>query len=135
MEDTVDYSYYVFNQNNSDGYFIIDDKIGIGSIVAIKAKDSKSAVAEFGRLGRAYEKKHGYGEFFKYCACCGKRWVSCEEDANFTVEDYNWSKYVAVHDITVGGIKKWQLKNITTRTINFLTSLITKTDSSSGRVY
>lgn len=87
--------FYEFTQNNSHGYFEVDDKVCYKLL--IEADDSYDAKTKAEELGCYWN-----GVLFGIdCPCCGDRWGSCEKiDSerlkSYTVWDYasksNWRK-------------------------------------------
>lgn len=66
--------FYVFDQNNSGGYFLTDDELGVSHEMWIEADSKKEANAAFEIIRNRYNVKHGSGSFDNYCECCGRRW-------------------------------------------------------------
>lgn len=63
--------FYLFNQNNSGGYTVVDDVAGIGDYVFIWATSADGA----------NKKAEEVGMFsLSYCQCCGERFYSAWED-------------------------------------------------------
>lgn len=58
--------FYVFNQNNSGGYFVIDENVA--ATVVIEAKNAKQAGE------RLEEIINADGKYTSFCGCCGRRW-------------------------------------------------------------
>lgn len=77
MKREIETKFYTFSQNNSGGYFVTDEKYGIGEYVIIEAI---SAVAAWNKLKDIGDNVSG---FDSYCSCCGERWSSYidEDDA------------------------------------------------------
>lgn len=69
MNDFVKLKWWVFDQNNSGGYFIKNDDVD--HYVAIQAVDANHA------RNRAYDIFEDYSE---YCECCGERWSFWVDD-------------------------------------------------------
>lgn len=87
----VSFKWWVFDQNNSGGYFIQNDDVT--HYVAIQAVDVKHAQA------RAEDIFCGYSE---YCDCCGERWsldYADEEDGTEVPEVYGtpYTEFVKSH--------------------------------------
>lgn len=66
--------YYTFLQNNSGGYFIEDENLGIGSLIIIESESANQANQKLEEIGS------NYSGFHEYCECCGERWCSVDED-------------------------------------------------------
>jgi hypothetical protein len=66
--------FFLFNQNNSGGYFIENERYGVGSDVIIEAQTASEANEKLNKIG---ENVVG---FFDFCDCCGDRWDYCDED-------------------------------------------------------
>ena len=43
--------FYTFDQNNSGGYFVTDDKHGVSEYVIIEADDSEAAISKLESIG------------------------------------------------------------------------------------
>ncbi len=72
-EVNVDLKWWVFDQNNSGGYFIQNEDVD--HYVAIQALDAKHA------MQRAEDIFEDYSES---CECCGSRWYSWVDDSDGT---------------------------------------------------
>lgn len=62
--------FFTLNQNNSGGYFIVDDKAGVARFLIIEAKDAAQALRVMD--GISYD----CPRFHEFCNCCGERWSS-----------------------------------------------------------
>lgn len=60
--------FYHFNQNNSGGYFVEDDKAGVCEDVIIEADTAEEAEERLEKIGETVD------GFHEYCPCCGERW-------------------------------------------------------------
>lgn len=71
MKRTLETKFFTFNQNNSGGYFIINDYVAKHLI--IEAINVREAINRMRDITQDYS---------TYCACCGERWSSWkyEED-------------------------------------------------------
>lgn len=81
--------FYEFSQNNSGGYFKVDDKVC--HRLFIEADDKDEAIYKAGKLGCYW---NGVSEGID-CECCGDRWhMYCDEytDKDFP-KDYNVTSY------------------------------------------
>lgn len=57
--------FFTFRQNNSGGYFIVNDNVAVNLIIeAVNAEDAVDKMSEI---------TENYSE---YCDCCGERWSS-----------------------------------------------------------
>ena len=75
--------YYLLNQNNSGGYFITDDNLGIGENIIIEARNYQDVLNKIQKFNSKYK------GFFEYCSCCGERWYYDEdyfEEAPFEID-------------------------------------------------
>ena len=65
--------FYTVHQNNSGGYFMLDEAAGIGHYIIIEANNIDECLSRL---------KHITREFTEYCECCGERWMDYfdEED-------------------------------------------------------
>ena len=100
--------FYTSSQNNSGGYFMLNEAAGIGHYVIIEANSPQQA------KNRLAEITEGFTE---YCECCGERWMDYfdEEDGmevpmvyNESAEDFIKSKsgrIVYIHRLD-GSIEK-----------------------------
>lgn len=71
-----DSKFYTFRQNNSGGFFVADDKTGVGTFIIIEAMDINQAVEHFSAIEGKQE--------HNWCHCCGERWspeLMDEDDA------------------------------------------------------
>lgn len=64
--------WYMFDQNNSGGYYIEDDRVA--SIVFVQAMNAREANDIFSELAEDAQ---------EYCDCCGERWSHVDEDDGF----------------------------------------------------
>lgn len=62
--------FYLFSQNNSGGYYIEDENLGISERIFIEAKSKEQALSIFNEIAE----KYGQSAFYEYCTCCGERW-------------------------------------------------------------
>ena len=60
--------FYTFEQNNVEGYFVIDDKTGVCENIIIQAENIHDAISKLFEIGEKTE------NFFSFCECCGDRW-------------------------------------------------------------
>ncbi len=77
--------FWTFEQNNSGGYFVVDDKNGVCECVVVEAQTPDEA---WNRLKEIGDKVDG---FWRSCNCCGERWSSWldEEDGKDVPMLYN----------------------------------------------
>lgn len=68
--------FYIFQQNNSGGRFKIDEKRGIGYLVAVEARNAKEANNKASDIGLYFD---GFVNGLD-CPCCGDRWSRVYED-------------------------------------------------------
>jgi hypothetical protein len=66
--------FYNFNQNNSGGYFVDDEKYGVGEYVIIEASNAEEAWDKLESIGS------NVSGFWNYCGCCGERWSNWLDD-------------------------------------------------------
>lgn len=95
---------YLFSQNNSGGYFVIDDKLC--PRVYIKAVSAEEANKKAEEIGIYFD---GVAKDID-CPCCGDRWYPVSE--NDVVEEYPdaewdfwWCDYAIVYDVDMKPIK------------------------------
>lgn len=84
--------FYVFDQNNSGGYFVTDENVA--SEIIIEATEEQQAVT---RLNEIINQKPEYTNF---CPCCGKRWYPEYSDVylRYWVSDEQYEKFEAERD-------------------------------------
>lgn len=114
MKRNVDTKFYTMDQNNSGGYFEIDQNDGICEIVVIESINTKDASNKAVDLTECYS---------DYCVCCGERWdVDFYDDDGTDVpmlygkeitDDYSGTMFrsrVAIHflDGTIKRLGKWE---------------------------
>ena len=68
--------FYHFNQNNSGGYFTIDENRGITHHVVIEADNASEANQDAKEIGIYFEGCYTGRD----CNCCGDRWHEVDED-------------------------------------------------------
>lgn len=64
-----------FRQNNSGGYFIVNEEKGIGHYIIVEGIDSEDIKRRFEEITE---------DFSEYCSCCGERWCSYIVDEDLT---------------------------------------------------
>lgn len=108
--------FYTYDQNNSGGYYVEDNKYGICEIVIIEANSVGEANDKLSEIG---DNVSGFNNF---CSCCGQRWYYLDEDDlgtenpeifGVSVEDYEGSffnKRAFVHYLD-GSFKEFIFKN------------------------
>ena len=74
IQESIPKRYYLVRQNNSGGYFITDDTLGIGENIIIGARNYQDI------LNKLQEFKDKYKGFFNYCSYYEERWYTSEED-------------------------------------------------------
>ncbi|CYV04216.1 hypothetical protein HO640_10350 [Streptococcus suis] len=84
--------FYVFDQNNSGGYFVIDENVT--SEIIIEATEEAKA------LGRLEEILSQKPEYMEYCSCCGERWYPEYSDVytRYWVSDEQYEEFEEVRD-------------------------------------
>ena len=94
--------FFKFNQNNSGGSFVIDDKRGLGVNVWIEAANAEDANDHAERVGIYF---NGCDDGTD-CPCCGDRWYpkwsnDAGEDRPHIDDkwDFNWDDTVYAHAI------------------------------------
>lgn len=88
---------YVFKQNNTAGFFIINDRIS--PRVYITAKNAKDANIKAESIGIYFDGVKDGSD----CICCGDRWTRVSEcDVVDTIPasdyDFSWCDYVMFYD-------------------------------------
>ncbi len=78
--------FFHFDQNNSGGYYVIDEKHGIGAEMIIQATSAKEAWSKLNEIGESNT------SFHQFCQCCGERWSSYLDDKDGTDEPTIWGK-------------------------------------------
>lgn len=66
--------FLTIEQNNSGGYYIEDDKYGIGCYIIIEADNIKEAKIRLEQIADNYDESQNEHSFYEYCECCGDRW-------------------------------------------------------------
>ncbi|HEM4739795.1 TPA: hypothetical protein U2D46_001947 [Streptococcus suis] len=84
--------FYVFDQNNSGGYFVIDENVT--SEIIIEATEEAKALE---RLEEILSQKP---EYMEYCSCCGERWYPEYSDVytRYWVSDEQYEEFEEVRD-------------------------------------
>ena len=72
--------FVTFEQNNSGGYYLEDDKFGIGCYIIIEADNIKEALMRLERISDNYDESQNEHSFYEYCECCGDRWDTWFKD-------------------------------------------------------
>lgn len=75
MERTINTKFFTFSQNNSGGYFIINDDVA--SYLIIEAQNAQEAIDKMEDITLNYS---------EYCPCCGERWSTWIDDDDGTEE-------------------------------------------------
>lgn len=87
--------WYHFDQNNSGGFFVMNDDVG--EHVFIQASDEESAMHKFSLLDNQGD---------NWCECCGQRWYGCDEQNEPSIYGkpltegfscYTFAGYVVLH--------------------------------------
>ena len=68
--------YFIYRQNNSGGYDVRHDKLGIGNFVIIEAKNAAQANERAETIGLYFNGVEAGSD----CECCGDRWDICSDD-------------------------------------------------------
>lgn len=76
--------FYNYDQNNSGGGFVYDDRAGIAQYVIIEAVTAREANLKAEEIGLYFD---GAGD----CSCCGDRWYSVD-DGDGTEAPFMWDK-------------------------------------------
>lgn len=66
--------FLTLEQNNIGGYYIEDDKFGIGCYIIIEADNIKEALRRLEQIADNYDESQNEHSFYEYCECCGDRW-------------------------------------------------------------
>ena len=84
--------FYVFDQNNSGGYFVKDENVA--PEIIIEATEKVKAIA---RLEEILNQK---AEYTRFCHCCGERWyIECPDVyTRYWVSDEQHEKFEAERD-------------------------------------
>lgn len=75
MERVINTVFVNFTQNNSGGYFIIDEEKGIGHYIVVEGINLENIKRRFEEITE---------DFSEYCSCCGERWCSYIVDEDLT---------------------------------------------------
>lgn len=79
--------FYLFTQNNSGGYFIRDNSLGVDANMFIEARNEDEAFIIY----HSIEERYGEEEFNEYCNCCGSRWDLEVSDVYNEIPDWKLS--------------------------------------------
>jgi hypothetical protein len=71
--------FFQFNQNNSGGYFVYDDKVGISEYVIVEAKNALDAWETLNKILDSSTENA-----WSYCSCCGERGYDVNDDSDGT---------------------------------------------------
>lgn len=93
--------FYLFNQNNSGGTFVIDENAGIGFCVVVEAENEEQAISRAENIGLYWD---GVADEID-CECCGDRWSTY----TYEVKDLNTIFYTGYIHYLDGTFK--ELKN------------------------
>ena len=74
MKRIVNTKFFTFPQNNSGGYFVTDEKNGVGIYIIIEEVNAKSAWNKLNIIGEEIK------GFWSACSCCGDRWQHLYDD-------------------------------------------------------
>lgn len=83
MKRIINTKFFTFSQNNSGGYFIINDDVA--SYLIIEAQNAQEAIDKMLDITRDYS---------EYCSCCGERWCDWMDDSDGTAEPMVYGKNV-----------------------------------------
>lgn len=83
----IETKYYLYNQNNANGRFELNDRYGIGHFVIIEARNYEEANNKLDEVTGGYSSG---------CECCGSRWVTfySENDSDIYQDLEESFKYV-----------------------------------------
>ena len=82
--------FLTFEQNNSGGYYLEDDKYGIGCYIIIEADSIEEGRKIFEDIADNYDESQNKHYFDEYCECCGERWNTWLKDSDlFEVPSIN----------------------------------------------
>ena len=86
--------FYSFDQNNSGGFFIINDKVC--HRILIEADTKEDAIAKAEELGCYWD---GVAQGID-CPCCGDRWYGCDavDIEKYTTEGHTATVYGGIYD-------------------------------------
>ncbi|QDP55967.1 MAG: hypothetical protein Tp1102MES256162_32 [Prokaryotic dsDNA virus sp.] len=79
--------FYLFTQNNSEGYFIRDNGLGVDANMFIEARSEDEAFIIY----HSIEESYGEADFNEYCDCCGWRWDKEVSDIYDDIPDWKLS--------------------------------------------
>lgn len=98
--------FYLFSQNNSGGYFIVNDKVCNKLIIEADCKEEATKVAE--NLGCYWD---GVSKGID-CPCCGDRWTDCEKIDIDELKSYPVWVYEIddCNEVDADSIEKWYHK-------------------------
>ena len=90
--------FWHYSQNNSGGYFVVDEKNGVCEEVIIEAKNTTEAWKRLKKIGSKTE------GFFSFCDCCGKRWYNFDNEFAGTSEPMIYG--VPINQVKKGAYRK-----------------------------
>lgn len=91
--------YYSFDQNNSGGYCLFNEKDGISDCIVVEAYSESQANDLFDKIVENYS---------SYCPCCGERWygIGMESESINGLELETYTRPVFIHYLD-GSIKTY----------------------------
>lgn len=99
--------FLTIEQNNSGGYYLEDDKYGIGCYIIIEADNIEEAKRRLEEISNNYDESQNEYSFYEYCECCGDRWSDSHKDSDdlceipsidgIPINDYKWYRSGYIH--------------------------------------
>lgn len=83
----IETNYYIYDQNNSGSEYLLNDRDGIGHVIAIEARDYEDANNRLDDITSSYS---------EYCHCCGERWSKFDNEPK-----KNNSKFDNLDDVKI----------------------------------
>lgn len=83
MKREIDTKYYTYAQNNSGGYYIMNEDVGESIIVEAPNSHMANLIAE-----------EIIQDYTSFCECCGERWYIEADDSDGTDEPMFFNKAV-----------------------------------------
>ena len=98
--------FLTIEQNNSGGYYLEDDKYGIGCYIIIEADNIKEAKRRLEEISDNYDESQNEHSFYEFCECCGDRWDIWYKDGTnlFEVPSINGAPIRECYHFTSGYI-------------------------------
>ena len=88
MERVINTKFFTFGQNNSGGYYIVNDDVA--AFLIIEAQNANEAISKMEDITEDYS---------QFCSCCGQRWSSWMDDSDGTEEPMVYEAKIKVEKL------------------------------------